>query len=74
MKSIFLYQCEICGTQYKFSKDAEACEKFHIRPRTVGTVEIESARYQPYHEQGASPYPLKISVVMRDGKSIDYKR
>ncbi len=74
MKSISLYQCEICGAQYKFSNDAEACEKFHIRPRTMGTVEIESARYQPYHEHGASQYPHKITVVMQDGKRIDYRR
>lgn len=72
MKSIFIYQCEICGSQYKFSSDAEACEKFHVKPNK--TLGIESAMYQPYHQQGASQYPHKITVVMQDGKRIDYRR
>jgi len=72
MKSISLYQCEICGNQYKFSSDAEACENFHIRPK--GKEPILYERYQPYHEQGASAYPHTITVVMSDGREIMYRR
>lgn len=72
MKSIFLYQCEICGTQYKFSEDAEKCEKFHVQPKGLG-FSISSCKYQPYHVQGANQYPIKVTVVMADGKPIEYK-
>ena len=69
MKSISLYQCEVCGTQYKFSKDAEACEKFHVRPKG-----ILREHYRPYHELGACKYPHTITVLMNDGHEIIYKR
>lgn len=72
MKSISLYQCEVCGTQYKFSKDAEACEKFHVRPNGIAPIRRE--HYRPYHEQGASKYPHTIAVVMSDGHEIIYTR
>lgn len=72
MKSISLYQCEICGNQYKFSSDAEACEKFHVRPKDAAP--ILCGHYQPYHEQGASKYPRTITVVMSDGREIMYRR
>ena len=72
MKNISLYQCEVCGAQYKFSEDAKACERFHVSPRCHNT--ILSARYQPYHEEGASKYPSSITVIMDDGGHITYKR
>lgn len=72
MKSISLYQCEICGTQYKFSADAEKCEKFHVQPKGLG-FSISFCKYHPYHVQGARPYPIKVTVVMADGKPIEYK-
>lgn len=70
MKSITLYQCEICGTQYKFSADAEKCEKFHIKPRRT----VSFLKYQPYNVQGASKYPIKVTVTMDDGTPVEYRR
>lgn len=29
MKELKLYQCEICGTQYKSKTECEKCEKSH---------------------------------------------
>lgn len=73
MKTIHLFQCEICGTQYKFSEDAIKCEKFHVQPKGLG-FGVSTCKYQPYHVQDANPYPIKVTIVMEDGKHIDYRR
>lgn len=72
MKSIFLYQCEVCGARYEMSRDAEACENFHVRPK--GAAPILREHYRPYHELGASKYPHTIEVAMNDGHEIIYTR
>ena len=72
MKQITLYKCEICGTEYKFSKDAEACEKYHVKPAVKTPIAV--CQFKPYHMQACGPYPFKISVKMNDGKTIEYRR
>lgn len=68
MKEIKLYQCEICGTQFKFSTDAKACEKYHQR-----AVEILDMRFTSRNHMQSSPYPHTISVKMEDGKVITFR-
>lgn len=72
MKQITLYKCEVCGTEYKFDKDAEACEKYHVKP--VTKLPIVAEKYKPYHMQAVGPYPFKIYIKMDDGKIIEYER
>lgn len=67
MKKIDLYQCEICGTQYKEKWKCQDCEKSHIKP-----VQITGTKYMPKNCNGE--YPIHITVKMADGKSITYKR
>ena len=68
MKRIELFQCEICSTQYKFKREAEECEKSHIRP-----LNFEKCRYAPMNmvERG---YPETIDVQFQDGSTIRYRR
>ena len=72
MKQITLYKCEICGTEYKFSKDAEACEEYHVKPDAK--LPISGYGYKPYNMQGTGPYPFKVSIKMDDGKILEYRR
>ena len=68
MKKIELYQCEVCGTQYKEKGKAEMCEKSHKIPR-----KIAGKRYVPMDLNQAG-YPISISVLFEDGETITYKR
>lgn len=43
MKKIDLYQCEICGTQFKSKEDCVKCEKGHQKE-----LHIVKTRYLPY--------------------------
>ena len=72
MKQITLYKCEICGTKYKIDKDAEACEKYHVKP--VSKSPIVTEEYKPYNMQAVGPYPHKIYIKMDDGKILQYRR
>ena len=71
VKQITLFQCEICRTEYKFKTDAEACEKYHIKP---GYPPIIAEFYKPYNQQGCGPYPVKVILQMEDGKKVEYRR
>lgn len=71
MKQITLFQCEICRTEYKFKKDAEACEKYHIKPCYPPNI---AEFYRPYNLQGVDPYPVKVILEMKDGKKLEYRR
>ena len=71
MKQITLFQCEICKTEYKFQKDAEACEKYHIKPCCPPII---AEFYKPYNQQGVGPYPDKVILEMKDGKKLEYRR
>ncbi len=68
MKQISLYQCEICGTQYKSKTDAQTCEKNHKK-----LIDLEALKYVPY-KNDKSGYPITITVKFEDGKFITYKK
>ena len=67
MKKIELYICEICATQYKDKVDCQNCEKSHVKP-----VQIIAQKYMPKNCNGE--YPVHITVEMKDGKLITYRR
>lgn len=48
MKKIDLYQCEICGTQFKSKEDCVKCEKGHQKE-----LHIVKTRYLPYTQDGS---------------------
>ena len=71
MKQITLFQCEICGTEYKFKNDAEKCEKHHIKP---AFPPVAAGFYKPFNQQCADPYPYKVILEMEDGNKLVYRR
>lgn len=68
MKELKLYQCEICGTQYKEKMACTKCEKSHLQP-----CKIVHCRYVPYGNN-IKGYPVAIEVSFKDGKTATYKR
>ena len=67
MKKIDLYQCEICGTQYKEKYKCQECEKSHVKP-----LRIIDEKYMPKNCNGE--YPVHITVRMANDKTVMYKR
>lgn len=67
MKSLQLFICEHCGTQYKDKKEAIKCENSH---KTA--LEIHDMRFHACKDAGN--YPDKIEVKMSDEKLIWYHR
>ncbi|EHL12525.1 hypothetical protein HMPREF9624_00236 [Oribacterium asaccharolyticum ACB7] len=46
MKKIETYQCELCGTEYKDKKQAQACERGHKKNlRVAGKEYSENDKY-----------------------------
>lgn len=68
MKELKLYQCEICGTQYKEKNECKECEKRHIQPK-----KITGTRHLSY-KKNQKGYPVSITVEMEDGNTVTYKR
>lgn len=68
MKEIKLYQCGICGTQYKMKNECEACEKHHVKPKRITG--------KKYHGKNmcSDGYPIHVTVSFEDGNTITYKR
>lgn len=69
MKEIKLYQCEICGTQYKDKLKAKDCEKSHIKP-----VGIMGMKFNPMNCGSEDGFPVKITVTFENGACVDYRR
>lgn len=67
-REVRFYVCEICQTQYKDRKKAEACEKSHCL--ALGIVD---ARYVS-NAQNEKGYPTTVTVEMADGTHQIYKR
>lgn len=67
MKSLHLYVCEHCGTQYKDKKECQQCENHH----TTAT-EIHDMRF--HASKNIRNYPDKIELKMADGKMLWYHR
>ena len=69
MKELKLYQCEICGTQYKSKVDCKNCESSHIKP-----VKVSGAKWNAKNVGCTDGYPVKVTVTFEDGKTADYRR
>ena len=69
MKKLELYQCEICGTQYKNKAECQFCEKSHIIPKY-----IIGAKYNAKNVGSSDGLPVKITVTFENGHTADYRR
>ena len=69
MKKLELYQCEICGTNYKSKEECEKCERHHV---TNGI--IVDAKYNSMDRGSTDGLPEKISVKFASGKIATYRR
>jgi hypothetical protein len=75
MKEIRRYVCEFCGVNFDSKEKARLCETSHTIPK-----EIKSARYVSSNKNGdpkcnyANNYPEAITILMSNGKEIDYTR
>lgn len=67
MKSLQLYLCDHCGTQYKNKNECKQCENSH-KP----ALEIHDMRFHASKE--SINYPDKVELKMADGKMIWYHR
>lgn len=68
MKTLSLYQCEICGTKYNDEATAAACESGHLYP-----VRIVSAQFYPI-KNDATGLPIRVVLEMPNGKRVQFKR
>ena len=68
MKKLELYQCEVCGIQYKNKEDCEKCEKEHQKE-----LNIVQTRYLPY-TRDKTGLPITITLMGLDGMQYTYKR
>ena len=69
MKEVKLYQCEICGTQYKEKLKAKDCEASHIKP-----VKISGMKFNSMNCGSGDGLPVKITVTFENGACVDYRR
>ena len=69
MKKLELYQCEICGTQYKDKIVCEECEKSHIKPYSISGM-----KYYAKNVGSSDGLPVKITVTFENGHTADYRR
>ena len=58
MKELKLYQCEICGMQYKSKTECEKCEKSHKKG-----IKITLMEFLPY-KNSEDGFPT--AIVMQD--------
>ena len=70
MKKIELFQCEICGTQFKEKTDCVKCEKNHESGKDL---HIANARFLPF-TQDASGMPISITLMGKNGNMHKYRR
>lgn len=68
MKKLELYQCEVCGTQYKSMLECTECETRHMKE-----LRIVKSRYLPF-TQDRSGMPTTITLMGPDGRHYTYKR
>lgn len=70
MKKIELFQCEICGMQFKEKADCVKCEKNHKGEKDLC---ITNYRYLPF-TQDASGMPITITLIGKNGDTYIYRR
>jgi hypothetical protein len=67
-KTISLYTCEICNTDYDTPEECQKCEQFHKTGLKLGEM-----KYLPKKAE-MSCYPEEIFLEDEDGKKIKYWR
>ena len=67
MKSLQLFVCEYCGTQYKDKREAMKCENSHKTALEITDMSFHACK-------DAANYPDKIEVKMSDGNFVWYRR
>ena len=68
MKKLELYQCDICGTNYKDKETCRKCEEHH---NTNGI--IVDAKYNAMDRGSTDGCPIQISVKFKNGKIATYR-
>lgn len=68
MKEIKLYQCEICGAEYRNKEEAAACEVNHAK--TLEVVDCKFTR-KTWMKDG---FPTEITVKSENGRERKYGR
>lgn len=66
MKSLQLYVCDICGTQYKDKEECKMCESGHMKAMKIHDMMFDACR------KNVVNYPDKVQLEMSDGKKIWY--
>ena len=78
MKEQTLYICELCKTRYSDRKEAENCEKAHIKPKKLtkkmGFHAYKSGKDPILTGKEVQQYPDWIEIEMADGNIVRYKR
>lgn len=67
-----VYQCEVCGTQYRDKDECRKCEEFHARIPASMEQNIFDTRYEPTNQNG-SPFPFYLTIAFKDGRKAQYK-
>lgn len=68
MKTVTLWRCETCGTNYADKKSAQNCEKNHKRKIQYINMTHKSCSENP------SGYPDALYVIFEDGIEVMYTR
>ena len=68
VKTLSLYQCEFCGTQFNQAFLCKNCEERHRKP-----IGVEAMKYVAYGDDKTG-MPVTVKVTMHDGTSATYKR
>lgn len=68
MKTLSLYQCEFCGTQFNKAFLCANCEQRHKKP-----IGVEAVKYVAVANDNTG-MPVTVKVAMHDGSNAIYKR
>ena len=68
MRTLQLYVCEHCGTQYADKAKARECEAGHRAPEEIVRVQYRAVR------DDRTGYPVTVGVRMSDGATVTYRR
>lgn len=68
MKTITIYQCEFCKTEYLDKEECKQCENNHKK-----NLKIVETKYVPFISD-ESGYPARIEVGFDNGKVLTYYR
>lgn len=69
MKTITMYECELCGTRYRDQEECLECEKYHLTDLQIKRVAFDSKKVS----DDGLPKILEIVSVATEQKA-QYKR